>query len=191
MNIHIRSRNGKVKDDDRTMIESKLGKLERYADGESDVLVELARTQGRGTGEMHVVQATFHMSQGTIVRAEERQPELNAAVDTLHDTLQRQLTRYKDKHFRRGRTRAADDADDAAPLLAASTALDTDTQEPAAQVVRIKRFAYKPMTSDEAIEQMELLGHTFFVFTDANSDQVNVVYRRRDGNYGVIVPDTV
>jgi ribosomal subunit interface protein len=188
MNIHIRSRNGKVKDDDRTMIEAKLGKLERYADGESDVLVELARTQGRGTGEMHVVQATLHMPQGTIVRAEERQPELNAAVDTLHDTLQRQLTRYKDKHFRRGRARATDDA---APPLAALDALDADTQEPAAQVVRTKRFAYKPMTSDEAIEQMELLGHTFFVFTDANSDQVNVVYRRRDGNYGVIVPDTV
>lgn len=190
MNIHIRSRTGKVRDDHRTLIEEKLHKLERYTDGDSDVLVELARIQARGAGETHVVQATLHMPQGTIVRAEERQPDLQAAVDTLHDTLQRQLTRYKDKHFRRGRTRATNGT---APAPDELIAPDTDIpdQEHDAQIVRTKRFAYKPMTSDEAIEQMELLGHTFFVFTDANTDQVNVVYRRRDGNYGVIVPETV
>jgi ribosomal subunit interface protein len=190
MNIHIRSRTGKVRDDHRALIEAKLRKLERYTDGNSDVLVELARIQGRSTGETHVVQATLHMPQGTIVRAEERQPDLQAAVDTLHDTLQRQLTRYKDKHFRRGKTRATNGTVPTADELAAPD-VDTQGQADGAQLVRTKRFAYKPMTSDEAIEQMELLGHTFFVFTDASTNQVNVVYRRRDGNYGVIVPETV
>ncbi len=190
MNIHIRSRTGKVRDDHRAMIEAKLRKLERYTDDDSDVLVELARIQGRGTGETHVVQATLHMPQGTIVRAEERQPDLQAAVDTLHDTLQRQLTRYKDKHFRRGKTRSTNGIAPTTDDVAAPD-IDTPLQSDGTQLVRTKRFAYKPMTSDEAIEQMELLGHTFFVFTDASTDQVNVVYRRRDGNYGVIVPETV
>lgn len=190
MDMHIRSRNGKVRDDHRAMIEAKLHKLERYTDENSNVLVELARIQGRTTGETYVVQATIHLPQGMIVRAEERQPDLQAAVDTLHDTLQRQLTRYKDKHFRRGKTRGTNGTTPAIDDLAPPD-VDPQAQADGAQLVRTKRFAYKPMTSDEAIEQMELLGHTFFVFTDANTHQVNVVYRRRDGNYGVIVPDTV
>lgn len=187
MNIHIRSRNGKVSDRQRTVIEEKLGKLERYTGDLGDVTVELARSQQRGVGEIHIVQATLHMPQGTIVRAEERQPDLFAAVDVIHDTLQRQITRYKDKRYRRGKVRTTDSETVPLETHPAPDAAEEPEQEP--QIVRTKRFTYKPMTSEEAIEQMELLGHNFFVFTDADTDQISVVYRRRDGNYGLILPE--
>ena len=189
MEIQIKSRNGKVSERQRTYIEEKLHKLERYLDGIGVVLVDLAKTQQRGVGDVHITQITLHMPQGTILRAEERDPDLLKAVDSLHDSLQRQLTRFKDKHYRRGKIRreggevvvVGENGAQPEPI---------DENNPIPQLVKTKAFAYKPMYSDEAIEQMELLGHTFFVFTDAETNQVNVVYRRHDGNYGLITPET-
>jgi putative sigma-54 modulation protein len=185
MRIHIRSRNGKVSDRQRAYVEEKLQKLERYMDGAGDITVELSHAPQRNAGEMYTVQATLHTAQGTILRAEERNPELFAAVDTIHDILQRQITRYKGKHYRRGKIRRLE-----ADVVAVDFGEDEVIDNNAPQIVKTKHFAYKPMYSDEAIEQMELLGHSFFVFTDAQTNQVNVVYRRRDGNYGLIVPET-
>jgi putative sigma-54 modulation protein len=189
MNVHIRSRNGKVNDRQRAYIEEKLQKLARYGDGIGDITVELARRQQRDAGDIHVVQATLHTAQGTILRAEERNPELFAAVDMIHDTLQRQITRYKDKHYRRGKVRRLDGNIVPGELEQGLSDDTGELDEDAPQIVKTKQFAYKPMYSDEAIEQMELLGHNFFVFTDAQTNQVSVVYRRRDGNYGLIVPE--
>jgi ribosomal subunit interface protein len=193
MDIQIKNRNGKLNDRQRQYIEEKLHKLERYLDGIGDVSVDLSKAQQRGVGEVHITQVTLQTPQGTILRAEERDPELFAAIDALHDSLQRQVTRYKDRHYRRGKTRR-----EGGEVL---EAIDDDRQAPVesrreiggdvSNLVRTKTFAYKPMYSDEAIEQMELLGHSFFVFTDAETQDVNVVYRRRDGNYGLIVPETV
>ncbi len=186
MDIQIRSRNGKVSERQRAYIEEKLHKLERYLDGIGDVVVDLARAQLRGAGETHIAQVTLQTPQGTILRAEERDPDLFAAIDALHDSLQRQITRYKDKHYRRGKIRRQGGEMVTVGYEGGAEAATED----APQIVRTKTFAYKPMYSDEAIEQMELLGHNFFVFTDAETDLVNVVYRRRDGNYGLIVPET-
>lgn len=190
MNIQIKSRNGKLTERQRIYIEEKLHKLERYLDSIGDVHIDLAHEQQRGIGDVNIAQVTLHTQQGTILRAEERDPELFAAIDALHDSLQRQITRYKDKHFRRGKIRRQ-----GGEVLEVTTngyerETDDATETATPQLVRTKTFAYKPMYSDEAIEQMELLGHSFFVFTDAETDQVNVVYRRRDGNYGLIVPET-
>lgn len=189
MDIQIKNRNGKVTERQRTYIEEKLHKLERYLDGIGDVVVDLSKAQLRGAGETHIAQVTLQLPQGPILRAEERDSDLFAAVDTLHDSLQRQITRYKDKHFRRGKIRRMGGQlfDVNANGIEREPA-ETGTDE-TPQLVRTKTFAYKPMYSDEAIEQMELLGHSFFVFTDADTEQVNVVYRRRDGNYGLIVPE--
>lgn len=192
MELQIKNRNGKVTERQRAYIEEKLRKLERYLDGIGDVSVDLAKVQQRGVGEVHIAQVTLQTPQGTILRAEERDPDLFAAVDALHDSLQRQVTRYKDRHFRRGKIRRQ-----GGELLAVGNdgperANDNGGDSNGApQLVRTKAFAYKPMYSDEAIEQMELLGHTFFVFTDADTQEVSVVYRRRDGNYGLIVPEAV
>jgi ribosomal subunit interface protein len=191
MEIQIKNRNGKVTDRQRAYIEEKLHKLKRYVDGIGDVIVDLAKVQQRGVGEIHIAQVTLQTPQGTILRAEERDPELFAAIDSLHDSLQRQITRYRDRHFRRGKIRRQGGEVlnvNANGNNGASTDVDGQDGADAPQLVRTKTFRSKPMYSDEAIEQMELLGHTFFVFTDADTDMVNVVYRRRDGNYGLIVP---
>lgn len=190
MNIQIKSRNGKVTEQQRNYIEEKLHKLERYLDGIGDVHIDLVHAQQRGVGDVNIAQVTLQTPQGMILRAEERDPELFAAIDSLHDSLQRQITRYKDKHFRRGKIRRQGGE----VIQAGSNGYEREIEEQslngAPQLVKTKTFAYKPMYSDEAIEQMELLGHSFFVFTDADTNQVNVVYRRRDGNYGLIVPET-
>jgi putative sigma-54 modulation protein len=197
MNIQIKSRNGKVTEQQRTYIEEKLHKLERYLDGIGDVHIDLAHEQQRGVGDVNIAQVTLQTQQGTILRAEERDPELFAAIDSLHDSLQRQITRYKDKHFRRGKIRRQGGEVTHAQSNGYQRETEDDEREAEGQnsngvpqLVKTKTFAYKPMYSDEAIEQMELLGHSFFVFTDADTNQVNVVYRRRDGNYGLIVPET-
>ena len=188
MNINIRSRNGKVSDHQRTMIEEKLSRLERYTSDLGEITVELSRAQQRDVGEVHIVQATLRLPQGTLVRAEERQPDLHAAIDTIQSTLQRQITRYKDRHYRRGKVRPLDSELTVPDDLIGSTPVP-ELEQDGARIVRTKRFTYKPMSSEEAIEQMELLGHNFFVFTDADTDQISVVYRRRDGNYGLILPE--
>ena len=184
MDISIKSRSGKPTEEERMYIQRKLEKLSRYLDDIGAIRVDLARVQPRGSAEIHIVQATLTADHGVMIRAEERNPEFFAAVDALHDTLQRQLTRYKGRHYRRGK------AGRMAGAIPFSTD-DTAAPSPAAngsapRLVKTKQFVYKPMDSDEAIEQMELLGHDFFVFTDAATNLVNVVYRRKDGHYGLI-----
>ncbi len=189
MDIQIKNRNGKLNERQRAYLEEKLHKLERYLDGIGDVTVDLAKAQQRGVGEVHIAQVTLQMPQGTILRAEERDPDLFAAVDALHDSLQRQITRYKDKHYRRGKIRRQGGEVLAISSNGTELQRNDSSTEDVPHLVKTKTFAYKPMYSDEAIEQMELLGHAFFVFTDAETNQVNVVYRRHDGNYGLIVPE--
>ena len=189
MDVYIKSRNEKLSDQQRSYIEQKLHKLERYLDGAGNVTVDLAKTQQRGSDEVHITQVTLHTAQGVILRAEERDPDLLKAIDELHDSLQRQITRYKDRHYRRGKIRR----EGGEMRLVGQDAISDDrstgnNHDSLPQIVKTKTFDYKPMYSDEAIEQMELLGHAFFVFTDAETDQVSVVYRRQDGNYGLIVP---
>lgn len=193
MNINIKSRSGKLTDEERSYLEQKLQKLQRYTDGIGSITVELSRGQQRGAGETHIAQATLQAEHGLLVRAEERSGEFTATIDALHDRLQRQLTRYKDRHFRRGHVRGNNDQ-------AGMTLLGDDDQATKSangnghstpRLVRTKQFSYKPMTSEEAIEQMELLSHDFFIFTSADRGQVSVVYRRKDGNYGLIEQDEV
>jgi putative sigma-54 modulation protein len=190
MELQIRSRNGKVTERQRRYIEEKLHKLERYMDDIGDVLVELATVQQRGEGEVHITQVTLQTPQGTILRAEERDRDLFASIDAVHDRLQRQITRYKDRHYRRGKIRRRDEGAVAVADVAVAGDVEQIDTSDAPQIVKTKTFAYKPMISDEAIEQMELLGHNFFVFTNAETNQVNVVYRRNDGQYGLIEPQT-
>jgi len=185
MDILIKSRNGKPTEEERGYIESKLHKLGRYLEDIGSVHVDLAHAQQRGAGEIHIVQATLTAERGVIVRAEERDPDFRSAVDSLHDSLQRQLTRYKDRNYRRGRVRGAN-GDTPLPVAPENVSRNGAANASAPQVVKTKQFVYKPMHGDEAIEQMELLGHDFFIFTDADTNQVNVVYRRKDGHYGLI-----
>jgi putative sigma-54 modulation protein len=190
MELIVKSRNAKVTDSQRDHIEAKLSRLERYLDKINKVTVEVSEEQHRHQGTVHRVQATIVGEHGILLRAEDRSPELYAAIDEVHDTLQRQITRYKDKHWRRGKLRRQ-----GGQIVEVAEELNGNRgrapeEEPTRRIVRTKEFQIKPMFSDEAVEQMELLGHNFFVFRDAESSLVNVLYRREDGNYGLIVADT-
>jgi ribosomal subunit interface protein len=186
MELILKSRNGKISDRQREHIEGKLAKLERYLDLINKVTVEVSEANQRGQGVMHRVQATVVGERGILLRAEEQAADLYVAIDAIQGTLQRQIQRYKDKHWRRGRLRRQGGE-------IVSVGMETTPSEPEEnlpRIVRTKEFAVEPMFSDEAVEQMELLGHAFFVFRDAETSQINVLYRRKDGDYGLIVPET-
>ncbi|MBO9320784.1 MAG: ribosome-associated translation inhibitor RaiA [Roseiflexus sp.] len=190
MDLIVKSRNGKISERQRQHIEQKLSRLDRYLDRIAQVTVEHMEEMRRNEGNVHRVQVTVVGDHGVLVRAERRAPELYAAIDEVYDTLQRQIERYKDKHWRRGKLRRqGGQIVEALPELPAPSLADTQEEEERPRIVRTKEFQVKPMYSDEAVEQMELLGHNFFIFQDADTGKLNVLYRRQDGNYGLIVPE--
>ena len=188
MEMMFKSRNGKLTEEERSYLEQKLQKLQRYTDGVELVEVEISRNQLHSAGTTHVIQATLHAEHGVMVRAEQRDKDFRASVDKLHDHLQRQMTRYKNRRFRRGQGERSQSTTADQLQAQSGTTVVAPANGSGPHLVKTKQFRYKPMYSDEAIEQMELLDHDFFVFTDAESQQVNVIYRRKDGNYGLIEP---
>lgn len=195
MELTVKSRSGKVTERQRQHIDEKLRKLERYMDGITSATVEVQTAQQRGAGEIHRVQVTLTGMRGVYLRAEEEAADLYAAVDAVEEVLQRQITRYKEKYWRRGRNGRSERIPE--PISAATEAVaepaaaaPAEEAHPERVVIRTKQFSLRPMLVDDAIEQMELLGHSFFVFQDAESQSTSVLYRRRDGNYGLIVPES-
>lgn len=190
MELTVKSRNGKVTDRQRAHIEDKLSKLARYMDEITSGIVEVRTEQQRNAGEVHRVQVTLVGDHGVILRAEERSPDLYAAVDEVQAVLQRQIKRYKEKFWRKNRQRRLSEAELAPAAVAVAPPESAEAEEGAeTELIRTKQFTLRPMFTDDAIEQMELLGHSFFVFQDAESQRLSVLYRRRDGNYGLIVPE--
>ncbi|HEU4323927.1 MAG TPA: ribosome-associated translation inhibitor RaiA [Roseiflexaceae bacterium] len=187
MELVIKSRNGKVTEQQRRYIEDKLGRLERYLDVINKVTVEIAEEQRRNEGVVYRAQATLLGDHGILLRADQNAADITAVIDTVHDTLQRQIQRYKEKHWRRGKLRRQGGEIVSVGLNGNGDA-NSEQEESLPRILRTKEFQVKPMHSDEAVEQMELLGHDFFVFRDAETSMINVLYRRRDGNYGLIVP---
>ncbi len=192
MDLTVKSRNGKITERQRKHIEEKLGKLGRYMDQITSATVEVRTEQQRQSGEVHRVQVTLTGDRGVILRAEEQANDLFVAIDEVQSVLQRQIQRYKEKYWRRERGRRPADMAEIAEAAAVAVE-DVGPADAAAdrevEVIRTKQFALRPMFTDDAIEQMELLGHSFFVFQDAETSRFSVLYRRRDGNYGLIVPD--
>ncbi len=167
-------------------IEKKVGKLDRYLPSLQDAKVDITEEAVRQASQHYVVQVTLHDKKGTILRSEERGPDVKSAVDVVVDKLHRQIVRFKGK--RRDRYQRGMNGDN---MWGEDPPFDMEEaeEEEAASLVRTKRFTISPMNVEEAIEQMDLLGHTFFVFYDADVGSVQVVYRRQDGNYGLIVPE--
>ena len=133
--------------------------------------------------ERQVAQITVRDERGTILRAEERSNDMFASVDAVVDKLYRQINRYRGKRRRRIRAGGEMMVEEPLPIEAIE---DEDEDR---KIVRYKNFPLHPMSADEAIEQMELLGHDFFVFFDTEASAINVLYRRRDGDYGVLQPE--
>ena len=179
MRLQVKGKNLDVSDSIRSYAEEKLRKLERQLADPTQIELELSVERNPSISANNVAEATI-WTKGPTLRAREASADMRASIDQLVDKLERQVTRYRQKRRRRT-TR-----DDGGTLQAAA-APSNDT-EPV--IVKTKQFAVKPMSAEEAVLQLELVGHDFFVFQDAESGEVNVVYRRRDGRYGLIEPQT-
>ncbi|HEX2948861.1 MAG TPA: ribosome-associated translation inhibitor RaiA [Armatimonadota bacterium] len=169
----------------REYAESKIIRLSRFFDHvqEAKVTQTVLRNQ-------HIVEVTL-IANGTIIRAEERSADMYNSIDLVIEKLERQLARYKERFVTRTRESLEGQkphAIVASAEMANFTTGEADTEETLPMIVRTKRFAVKPMDPEEAAMEMELTGHDFFVFLNAENNQVSVIYRRRDGNYGLIEP---
>ncbi len=177
------ARNMRLTDNTRDYVEKKAAKLERYLQEIEEVRVELSHAKSaRSALDRQVAQITVH-GKGFILRSEERADDIHAAFDAALDKIQRQVDRYKGKHYHgRGDGRsAAEVAEEEMPV--------DETGELLPLIGRRKKFIVLPMTEDEAVEQMRLLGHdNFFVFFNAEQNAIQVLYRRRNGTYGLIEP---
>lgn len=180
MELIIKGKNVELTDRLRDYVEQKVGKLDRYLPTISEARIELSTEGTRAAEDRQVCQLTVR-SNGTILRAEERSDDIFSSIDTVLDKMYRQIARYKGK--RQNRWRSAPSMPEPLPIE-----VEEDVEE-LSDIVRVKRFAMTPMHTEEAIEQMELLGHDFFVFYDADEGRVNVLYRRKDGNYGLLQPE--
>lgn len=177
--VNIFSRNLDVDDDFRDQVESKVSGLSRYLEDILEARVDLAVTNARNADEREVVQITVQ-GKGFILRAEERSADITSALNIAVDTLQKRIRRFKGK--RSQRWKQASDVGEIIPD-------EDDEWEETPVIARRKQFSLRPMDEWEAIDQMELLGHTnFFVFYNAQTEAINVLYRRHDGSLGLIQP---
>jgi len=190
MQIQIHARNLNVNQRLQDYVEKKVNKLDKFLPQINDVHIELANEKLHKGGERFIAQITVRDRRGMILRAEDkRQTDIYAAVDNSVDKMHRLISRYKGKR----RRRAGERFEALEPELAASENLpisedeDEDTAE-TPQIVRRKQLELVPMSEEEAIDQMELLGHDFFVFYNAQNGRVNVLYRREGGGYGLLEP---
>lgn len=169
MEINVRGKNIDVNPGLKQYAEKRLSKIDRYLK-QSPLACQVTFSTER---DNYVVEVTIPLN-GYLLRAEESARDAFSSVDSVMEKLEKQIEKYRTKLFKRDKAEA---------VSATREELEPE------QIVKVKRFAIKPMTPEEATMQMELLGHDFFVFRNADTDAVNVVYRRKDGNYGLIEPE--
>jgi putative sigma-54 modulation protein len=186
MEIVVRGRNVNVTERVQEYVEKKIGKLERYLPIIDEARMELSQEETRSAQHRMIAQLTVR-SRGKVLRAEERDQDLFAAVDLVAEKMQRQITRFKDRLYSRGQVRGAETVRVPEPVEPTPDAVAE--AEPVGSIVRTKAFPVTPMNPEEAIEQMELLGHDFFVFYNSDVNGINVLYRRRSGDYGLLQPE--
>jgi putative sigma-54 modulation protein len=161
-------------------VEKKFGKLDRHFQNINGTKVELSEQKTKSQDQRYRVQVTLDAN-GTLLRAEERAGNLLVAIDKVVPLIDRQIERYKGKLYKKGKT---------GPSIRTSDNEESSANKPSSpQLVRTKRFTMKPMSVDDAIEQMELLGHDFFLFHNSATKEFNLLYRRKDGNYSIIEPE--
>lgn len=173
MRYIINGKNIDVTEGLKNSIYEKLGKLERYFTPDTEVHVTLSVEKNR-----QKIEVTVPMK-GSIIRAEQVSDDMYASIDLVEDIIERQLRKYKNKIIEKKQSGGFNPA----------YFEDTYAEEEEVKVMRVKKFAVKPMDAEEACVQMELLGHSFYVFRNAETDEVNVVYKRKDGTFGLIEPE--
>mgnify|MGYP002588306398 CR=1 FL=1 len=176
MRFIITGRNIDITEGLKSAVEEKLGKLDRFFAPETEVNVTLSVEK-----ERQKIEVTIPVK-GNIIRSEQVSSDMYVSIDLVEEVIERQLKKYKNKLIDKKRNVA-----DFAPEY-----VDEDEEifeEEEVKIIRAKKFGIKPMNAEEACVQMELLGHEFYVFLNSDTNEVNVVYKRRDGAYGLIEPE--
>lgn len=174
MKIIVSGKNMDITDALRDTVLSKLGKLDKFFSNELEAQATLSVQKNR-----HIIEVTIPIN-GSILRAEESTEDMYSSIDKAVDKLTRQLRKQKSKLENRNHKYETIRFENIQTY-------EEDNMEP--KIVKTKRFSMKPMNAEEAVLQMELLGHNFYVFLDGDTDDVGVVYKRKDGNYGLIEPN--
>lgn len=174
MKISIFGKNLEVSDYLRDMVEKKVTKLDRFFPKDANAQVTLSLEHNR-----HIAEVTIPYD-GMVIRADESTGDMYASIDGVIEKLERQIDRYKTRVSR---------AHKAAPSIPEPEDADDIDEDEEPRIVRVKRFDIKPMDEEEAMLQIEMLGHSFYVFENAQTGKINVLYKRKDGNYGLIEPE--
>lgn len=183
MDIRIKGRNIDVSEALENYIKKKLMKLNRFSDRISEIEVILITQNSKTSGDSHKVEATIRMN-GKIIRAQESSPDMYASVDLVVDKLERRIKTFKGKLIDRWRNIREENVKP--EITSSEEDKETFEGELSDRIVRRKRLNISPMSVEEALLQMELLGHDFFIFINADTSEVNVVYLRKEGGYGLI-----
>jgi putative sigma-54 modulation protein len=186
MRLQVKGKNVEISEAIRSYAEEKLGKLERQLADPTKVELELAVERNPSIADKIVAEATI-WTKGPTLRAKERSTDMRASIDLLTDKLERQVTRYREKRRRRGHRDGSAGRNDNGQGVEEHVPRDID-EEGGPVIVKTKQFTLHPMSAEEAVLQLELIGHDFFVFRHDETGEINVVYRRDDGGYGLIEP---
>ena len=174
MKIIISGRNIDITAGLRAAVEEKLGKLERYFTPETEIHVTLSVEK-----ERQKIEVTIPVK-GNIIRSEQVSSDMYVSIDLVEEIIERQLKKYKNKIIEKQQARDS----------FSSEYIDKEYEEDdSIKIIRTKKFGIKPMDPEEACVQMELLGHNFYVFSNSETDEVNVVYKRKGNTYGLIEPE--
>lgn len=176
MKLIVQGKGMNLTDDVINYAEKRFATAERYFENIQEANLIISKERGLFKSEV-----TISMS-GTVIRGESKTQDIYASIDDVLDKIKRQIKKYKESFVERRR--------ETKKFLEKTEASTSETTiEDFPKIVKVKKFVLKPMDEEEAIMQMELLGHTFFVFLNSNTDKINVVYKRNDGNYGLIEPE--
>ncbi len=176
MKLIVQGKGINLTDDVINYAEKRFATAERYFENIQEANLIISKERGLFKSEV-----TISLS-GTVIRGESKTQDIYASIDDVLDKIKRQIKKYKESFVERRR--------ETKKFLEKTEASTSETTvEDFPKIVKVKKFVLKPMDEEEAIMQMELLGHTFFVFLNSNTDKINVVYKRNDGNYGLIEPE--
>ena len=180
MELQIAGTNVELTPEVQSYIERKLGKLDRHSPGIIEGRVEISEEMTKSPEERYLIRVTLSSGAGgAVFHGEDRGEDLFRALDKVNAVLKRQIEKHKGKLYEKGRGNSL-----ARGKYSGAKANDKSHWK----IVKTKRFVLEPMLLDDAIEQMEELRHNFFLFLDANTDEMKLLYRRNDGNYGMIEP---
>lgn len=174
MNYRISGKNIEVTEGLRTAVQDKLNKLEKYFTDETEIQVTFSVEKDR-----QKIEVTIPVK-GSVIRAEQVSDDMYVSIDLVEEVIERQVNRYKKKLV---------DQQQNVAFFQKEFLEDDEADDEEIRIIRSKKFAVKPMDAEEACIQMELLGHNFFVFRNAETDEVNVVYKRKGNTYGLIEPE--